>query len=93
MGGNQGGVASTSSATTLQDGLRKTQPYWYEFQTYAKLRWFGRELIEIMTTEFRDRTKEYYVWAIHKGICTNLPSPTSPSRSSTETTTRASSSL
>lgn len=70
MGGNHGGVASTSSVTTLQDGLRKTQPYWYEFQTYAKLRWFGRELIEIMTTEFRDRTKEYYVWAIHKGICT-----------------------
>ncbi len=71
MGGHDGGgQASSSSITTLQDGLRKTQPYWYEFQTYAKLRWFGRELIEIMTTEFRDRTKEYYVWAIHKGICT-----------------------
>ncbi|EST04785.1 Pseudouridine synthase, RsuA/RluB/C/D/E/F [Kalmanozyma brasiliensis GHG001] len=70
MGGHQGNAEASSSVTTLQDGLRKTKPYWYEFQTYAKLRWFGRELIEIMTTEFRDRTKEYYVWAIHKGICT-----------------------
>lgn len=50
-------------------GLRKTTPYWFEFKTFSKQRWFGRELIEIMTTEFRDRTKEYYVWAIHKGIC------------------------
>ena len=63
MGGHSGGgEASTSSVTTTQGGLRKTTPYWYEFQTYSKLRWFGRELIEIMTTEFRDRTKEYYVW-------------------------------
>lgn len=52
-----------------QAGLRKTTPYWFEFKTFSKQRWFGRELIEIMTTEFRDRTKEYYVWAIHKGIC------------------------
>ncbi|SJX62563.1 related to DRAP deaminase RIB2 [Sporisorium reilianum f. sp. reilianum] len=62
--------SGTACVTTRRDGLRKTQPYWYEFQTYAKQRWFGRELIEIMTTEFRDRTKEYYVWAIHRGICT-----------------------
>ncbi|CDR98764.1 related to DRAP deaminase RIB2 [Sporisorium scitamineum] len=71
MGHHKGAEGSPStSVTTRQYGLRKTQPYWYEFQTYSKLRWFGRELIEIMTTEFRDRTKEYYVWAIHKGICT-----------------------
>ena len=69
-GGQFTDPSSSSSVTTRQDGLRKTTPYWYEFQTYSKLRWFGRELIEIMTTEFRDRTKEYYVWAIHKGICT-----------------------
>ncbi|PWN53924.1 pseudouridine synthase [Violaceomyces palustris] len=50
-------------------GLRKSDPYWYEFKTFAKQRWFGRELLEIFTTEFRDRTKEYYAWAIHTGIC------------------------
>ncbi|PWY99063.1 pseudouridine synthase [Testicularia cyperi] len=60
---------SAAAESSRQAGLRKTEPYWFEFQTYAKQRWFGRELIEIMTTEFRDRTKEYYVWAIHKGIC------------------------
>ncbi|SNX85475.1 related to DRAP deaminase RIB2 [Melanopsichium pennsylvanicum] len=71
MGGPHGSdPGSSTSVTRTIDGLRKTTPYWYEFQTYSKLRWFGRELIEIMTTEFRDRTKEYYVWAIHKGICT-----------------------
>ncbi|TKY86204.1 hypothetical protein EX895_005029 [Sporisorium graminicola] len=71
MGHHRGAEGSPSTCvTTTKDGLRKTQPYWYEFQTYSKQRWFGRELIEIMTTEFRDRTKEYYVWAIHKGICT-----------------------
>lgn len=72
MGHHRGveAINAATGVTTRQNGLRKTQPYWYEFQTYSKLRWFGRELIEIMTTEFRDRTKEYYVWAIHKGICT-----------------------
>ncbi|KAJ9480282.1 tRNA pseudouridine(32) synthase, mitochondrial [Pseudozyma hubeiensis] len=72
MGHHRGveAINSATGTTSRQNGLRKTTPYWYEFQTYSKLRWFGRELIEIMTTEFRDRTKEYYVWAIHKGICT-----------------------
>ncbi|EPQ31991.1 uncharacterized protein PFL1_00189 [Pseudozyma flocculosa PF-1] len=60
---------SGAAAAAGKTGLRKTPSYWYEFQTYAKLRWFGRELLEIFTTEFRDRTKEYYIWAIHKGIC------------------------
>lgn len=68
--GSEPSPSYSTSITTTANGLRKTTPYWYEFQTYSKLRWFGRELIEIMTTEFRDRTKEYYVWAIHKGICT-----------------------
>ncbi|KAJ1599077.1 hypothetical protein NDA14_001251 [Ustilago hordei] len=68
--GSEPPSAASGSVTARIKGLRKTTPYWYEFQTYSKLRWFGRELIEIMTTEFRDRTKEYYVWAIHKGICT-----------------------
>lgn len=33
----------------------------YEYKTHAKDRWYRRELVEIFTTEFRDRTKEYYV--------------------------------
>lgn len=29
----------------------------------------GRTLLEVFVTEFRDRTSEYYQWAIHKGYC------------------------
>ncbi|WFD04870.1 hypothetical protein MVES1_000194 [Malassezia vespertilionis] len=51
-------------------GLRRLSPYWYEYTTRAKTRWYGRQILEVFTTEFRDRTKEYYTWAIHNGLCT-----------------------
>lgn len=44
-----------------QTGLRKTVPYWYPYTTMAKMRWLGRELLEVVSTEFRDRSMEYYV--------------------------------
>ena len=40
-------------------GLRRLPPYWYEYTTRAKVRWIGRQIVEVFTTEFRDRTKEY----------------------------------
>jgi hypothetical protein len=43
-------------------GLRKIAPYWYPYTTMAKGRWFNREILEIVSTEFRDRSIEYYVW-------------------------------
>ena len=51
-------------------GLRRLPPYWHEYKTRAKTRWYGRQILEVFTTEFRDRTKEYYIWAIHHGLCT-----------------------
>jgi len=42
-------------------GLKKIPPYWYPYTTYAKERWLGRELLEVVSTEFRDRSMEYYV--------------------------------
>ena len=42
-------------------GLKKIPPYWYPYTTMAKLRWLGRELLEVVSTEFRDRSMEYYV--------------------------------
>jgi hypothetical protein len=42
-------------------GLKKVPPYWYPYTTMAKGRWLGRELLEIVSTEFRDRSMEYYV--------------------------------
>ncbi|KAE8244684.1 hypothetical protein A4X13_0g6368 [Tilletia indica] len=49
--------------------LRHCPPYWHVYQTSAKRRWYDRELLEMLVTEFRDRTKEYYHWAIHTGLC------------------------
>ncbi len=45
-------------------GLRKIPPYWYPYSTYAKERWIGREILEVVSTEFRDRSMEYYVCAV-----------------------------
>jgi hypothetical protein len=42
-------------------GLKKIAPYWYPYTTMAKMRWLGRELLEVVSTEFRDRSMEYYV--------------------------------
>ena len=42
-------------------GLRTVSPYWYSYKTMAKGRWFGREILELVSTEFRDRSLEYYV--------------------------------
>jgi hypothetical protein len=42
-------------------GLKKIVPYWYPYTTMAKGRWLGREILEMVSTEFRDRSMEYYV--------------------------------
>ena len=42
-------------------GLKKIPPYWYPYTTMAKGRWLGREILEVVSTEFRDRSMEFYV--------------------------------
>ena len=42
-------------------GLKKVKPYWHAYQTWAKARWWNREMLELVSTEFRDRSVEYYV--------------------------------
>ena len=67
----QAAMLETGADTTIitQTGLRKTVPYWYPYTTMAKMRWLGRELLEVVSTEFRDRSMEYYVryyqWYLH----------------------------
>ncbi|EKM53723.1 uncharacterized protein PHACADRAFT_148496 [Phanerochaete carnosa HHB-10118-sp] len=51
-------------------GLRKVKPYWYNYTTMAKGRWLGREILEIISTEFRDRSMEYYRYALESGVTT-----------------------
>ncbi|KAH9485609.1 hypothetical protein JR316_0002519 [Psilocybe cubensis] len=51
-------------------GLKKIPPYWYPYTTMTKLRWIGRELLEVVSTEFRDRSMEYYRYALESGVTT-----------------------
>ncbi|BGO88440.1 hypothetical protein JCM10020v2_000055 [Rhodotorula toruloides] len=53
-----------------ENGLRKVKPYMFAFQSFAKERWQGRTVLDIYS-EFswiRDRTIEYYQWAIETGV-------------------------
>ena len=52
-------------------GLKKIEPYWYPYRTNAKARWFDREILEIISTEIRDRSVEYYVG---ETICASMTS-------------------
>jgi len=45
----------------FEDGLRKVHPYFFTFNTFCKERWRGRTLLDVFSTEFRDRPVEYYV--------------------------------
>ena len=49
-------------------GLRKVQPYYFEYRSYAKARWVGRTLLDVFTTEFRDRPARYYKEAVKDGL-------------------------
>jgi len=46
----------TFDATVI--GLRKVYPYYYDFTTYAKGRWFGLRLVDVFTKEFQNYTVE-----------------------------------
>jgi tRNA pseudouridine synthase 9 len=54
----------------FEDGLRKVYPYYFTFNTFCKERWRGKSLLEVFSTEFRDRPVEYYEAAIAAGtVC------------------------
>ena len=42
-------------------GLRCVEPYYYIFTVFAKGRWIGKSLLEVMSSEFTMHSKEYYV--------------------------------
>ncbi|KAK2730466.1 drap deaminase [Colletotrichum kahawae] len=51
----------------FEGGFRRVAPYHFTYRTNAKQRWRGRKLIDIYEDEFRDRTVEYYRWAMETG--------------------------
>ncbi|KAK8858451.1 hypothetical protein IAR55_002678 [Kwoniella newhampshirensis] len=48
--------------------LRYIKPYWWPYKTFVKERWIGRQLLEVISTEFRDRSTEYYKHALDSGV-------------------------
>jgi hypothetical protein len=48
--------------------LRYCTPYWWPYRTFVKKRWIGRQLLEVIATEFRDRSVEYYRHALESGV-------------------------
>ena len=48
-------------------GLRKVQPYFYDFKTYCKGRWIGKTLLEVFSSEFRSEPLAYYHKAVKEG--------------------------
>ncbi|TGO42384.1 hypothetical protein BHYA_0009g00630 [Botrytis hyacinthi] len=51
----------------LDNGLRRVAPYHFTYNTYCKQRWRGREILDIFSSEFRDRPLEYYKDAMERG--------------------------
>lgn len=47
--------------------LRRVRPYYWHYITSGKQRWDGRTLVDVFTTEFRDRPPEFYHKAVGSG--------------------------
>ena len=54
----------------IENGLRRVAPYHYTYNTNCKQRWRNRTLLDIFSSEFRDRDREYYKNAIESGKIT-----------------------
>ncbi|TCD64780.1 hypothetical protein EIP91_003640 [Steccherinum ochraceum] len=60
----------TKTSTSSSNGLRKIPPYWYAYTTMAKGRWLGRKILEVVSSEFRDRSMDFYRYALESGVTT-----------------------
>ncbi|XP_074646356.1 uncharacterized protein LOC141902498 [Tubulanus polymorphus] len=62
----------------LENGLRKVYPYYYTFSTYCKERWYGRQILDVFSNEFRHETPEEYKRILDRGSMTVNGSAVSP---------------
>ena len=52
-----------------QDGhFLRVDPYWFDYCSWAKGRWFNRSLVSVFQQEFRDRPAAYYSHACRAGL-------------------------
>jgi tRNA pseudouridine synthase 9 len=64
-------LAGKSDVETFYfDGQRHVRPYYFEFETFAKQRWYGLTLIQLFTAEFLQESEQYYRAAIPSGRIT-----------------------
>lgn len=54
------------SSYYIENGLRRVYPYHYLYQSYAKRRWVGRKLRDVITSEFRDISQDKLKWRFDK---------------------------
>ncbi|WWC70611.1 uncharacterized protein I206_104562 [Kwoniella pini CBS 10737] len=62
------GIAKSTFPKGMNPKLRYIKPYWWPYRTFVKQRWIGRQILEVITTEFRDRSMEYYKHALDSGV-------------------------
>lgn len=48
-------------------GLRKLRPYYHTRGAFAKGRWFGKTLLDVLLNEFRSHSEQHYLEEIRKG--------------------------
>ncbi|KAJ9105442.1 hypothetical protein QFC21_001813 [Naganishia friedmannii] len=61
--------AQKGKETTARDPqLRYCEPYYHPYRTSVKQRWIGRQILEVISTEFRDRSVDYYRHALASGV-------------------------
>lgn len=63
----------------MKGGVRYVAPYVHEFATFAKGRWLGRELLEVLHSEFGAHPIEYWKQAIESGFVSIHGKKVSPS--------------
>ena len=76
-GYNADDLLSTSQANVqpviqTEGGFRRLGPYWHNYMVYAKQAWFGRTALDVFSSEFKYRTREYYVRSTPLGPCVSL---------------------
>eukprot|EP01127_Copromyxa_protea_P014829 TRINITY_DN4190_c0_g1_i2.p1 TRINITY_DN4190_c0_g1~~TRINITY_DN4190_c0_g1_i2.p1 ORF type:complete len:305 (-),score=53.26 TRINITY_DN4190_c0_g1_i2:399-1313(-) len=69
--GNEGRIPREDLDETthvVQGGLRCIVPYPYTFKVFAKERWIGKKLLEVLLEEFKANDEAYYNKAIQYGL-------------------------
>jgi hypothetical protein len=52
----------------IEGKFRRVLPYYYEYSTFSKERWYQRSLIDVFSTDFKDKPIYYYESAIKNSL-------------------------